>query len=58
MWPEGRGSEEDDGIGIHSVVVVVEGVPGLRLHLKGLRECLTVTKQNFPGELGFVGEAK
>lgn len=58
MWPEGHGfAEDDDGMGSHSVVVV-EGVPGLRLYLKGLKELLTVMKQNFPGEQGFVGEAK
>lgn len=56
MWLEGRGFKEGNGTDSHSVVVV-EGAPGLRLYLKGLRECLLGVKQSFPGEQGFVGEA-
>ena len=56
MWLEGRGFKEGNGTDSHSVVVV-EGAPGLRLYLKGLRECLVGVKQSFPGEQGFVGKA-
>lgn len=48
--------KKGSGTDSHSVVVV-EGAPGLRLYLKGLRECLVGVKQSFPGEQGFVGDA-
>ena len=56
IWLEGWGFKKVSGTDSHSVGVL-EGAPGLRLYLKGLREGLLGVKQSFPGEQGFVGEA-